>query len=113
MSLDAALDAVPDRTDSQLGFEGPEGGCHLGKLHVLPPERVGIHGIEIGAQEIGALAQLGSPQARLIPRPQQLAAPMFDRAEHRPALRIAFFAPTEPTRDFACVLDSAAEHTTA
>ena len=73
MSLDAALDVVPDRTDSQFAFEGTEGGFHFGKLHVLTPEGVGIHGIEIGAQQIGTLAQLGSPQARFIPRPQQLA----------------------------------------
>jgi hypothetical protein len=67
MGLDAALDAVPDRTDGQFAFEGSEGGFHFGELHVLIPEGVGIHGIEIGAQEIGALAQLGSSQARLIP----------------------------------------------
>ena len=32
MSLDAALDVVPDRTDSQFAFEGTEGGFHFGKL---------------------------------------------------------------------------------
>ena len=55
MGLDAALDVVPDRTDSQLAFEGTKGSFHFGKLHVLTPEGVGIHGIEIGAQQIGAL----------------------------------------------------------
>ena len=68
MGLDAALDVVPDRTDGQFAFEGSESGFHLSKLDVLTPEGVGIHGIEISAQQIGALAQLGSPQARLIPR---------------------------------------------
>ena len=50
MGLDAALDAVPDRTDGQLAFEGSKGGFYFGKLHVLTPEDIGIHGIEIGAQ---------------------------------------------------------------
>ena len=49
MGLDAALDAVPDWTDGQFAFEGSEGGFHFGELHVLTPEGVGIHGIEIGA----------------------------------------------------------------
>ena len=57
MSLDAALDAVPDRTDGQFALESPEGGFYFGELHVLTPESVGVHGIEIGAQEIGALTQ--------------------------------------------------------
>ena len=50
-------------------FESPEGGFYFGELHVLTPESVGVHGIEIGAQEIGALTQLGSAQTRLVPRP--------------------------------------------
>ena len=67
MSLDPTLDVVPDWTDGQFAFEGSKGSFHFGELHLLTPEGVGIHGIEIGAQQIGALAQLGSPQARLIP----------------------------------------------
>ena len=73
MGLDATLDAVPDRTDGQFTFKGTEGGFHFGKLHVLTPEGVRVHRIEIGAQQIGALAQLGSPQTRFIPGPQQPA----------------------------------------
>jgi hypothetical protein len=38
MGLDAALDAVPDRTDGQFAFERSEGGFHFGKLHVLAPK---------------------------------------------------------------------------
>ncbi len=79
MSFDAALDAVPDRTDGQFAFEGTEGGFDFGKLHVLTPEGIRIHGIQIGAQQIGALTQLGSPQARLIPRPQQSATALLNR----------------------------------
>ena len=74
MGLDAALDVVPDGTEGQFTFEGSEGGFHFGQLHVLVPEGIGVHGIEIGAQEIGALAQLGSPQTRFIPRPRELIA---------------------------------------
>ena len=42
MSLDAALDAVPDRTDGQFALESPEGGFYFGELHVLTPESVGV-----------------------------------------------------------------------
>ena len=91
MGFDAALEAVPDWTDGQFAFEGSKGGFHFGQLHVLVPECIGVHGIEIGAQEIGALAQLGSPQARFIPRPGELATSMFHRAEHGPALGITLF----------------------
>src|SRR6266403_2281676 len=113
MGLDAALDAVPDRTDSQFAFEGTESGFHLSKLDVLTPEGVGIHGIEIGAQQIGALTQLGSPQAGLVPRPQQPAAAVLDRAEHRPALGVTLFEAAEPTLDFARVLEPSAGHNAA
>ena len=112
MGLDAALDVVPDRTDGQFAFEGSESGFHFSKLDVLTPEGVGIRRIEIGAQEIGALTQLGSSQARLIPRPQQLAAAVFNRAEHGPALGITLFETAKPTLDFARVLESSARHNT-
>jgi hypothetical protein len=49
MGLDATLDAMPDQANGQLAFEGPEGRVDFGKLHVLTPKRVGIHGIEISA----------------------------------------------------------------
>jgi hypothetical protein len=104
---------VPDWTDSQFAFEGPEGCFHFGELHVLAPEGVGVHGIEIGAQKIGALAQLGSPQARLIPRPLQLGTLMFDRAKHGPALGITLFETAKPTLDFACVFEPSLGHNTA
>ena len=113
MGLDAALDVVPDRTDGQFAFEGSEGGFYFGKLHILTPEGVGIHGIEIGAQQIGALAQLGSPQTRLIPRPQQPAAAVFNRAEHGPALGITLFETAKPTFDFARVLKPSARYNAA
>ena len=113
MGLDAALDAVPDRADGQFAFEGSKGGFHFGKLDVLTPEGVGIHGIEIGAQQIGALTQLSPPQAGLVPRPQQPAAAVFDRAEHGPALRVMSFEPVEPTLDFARVLEHSAGHNAA
>src|SRR6267142_1678843 len=112
MSLDAALNAVPDRTDGHLAFEGTKGSFYFGKLHVLAPEGVGIHGIEIGAQQIGALAQLGSPQARLIPRPQQPATAVLDRTEHGPALGITLFEAAEPTLDFAGVFEPSTSHNT-
>ena len=35
MSLDAALDAVPDGTDGQFALESPEGGFYFGELHVF------------------------------------------------------------------------------
>src|SRR4029077_6211828 len=108
MGLDAALDVVLDRTDSQLAFEGTKGSFHFGKLHVLTPEGVGIHGIEIGAQQISALTQLGSPQARLVPRPQEPAAAVFNHAEHGPAFGITFFQTAKPTLDFTRVLESPA-----
>ena len=110
MGLDAALDAVPDGTDDQFALESPEGGFYFGELHVLTPESVGVHGIEIGAQEIGALTQLGCAQTSLIPRPQELAPSMFHRAEHGPALGITLFEPAKPALDFACVLESSAGH---
>ena len=61
MSLDAALDTVPDGTDGQFAFEDAEGGFHFGKLHILTPEGVRIHGIEIGAQQVCEKAEAGSP----------------------------------------------------
>src|SRR5258705_10349667 len=112
MSLDTALYAVPDRTDGQFAFEGTEGGFDFGKLHVLTPKGIRIHGIEIGAQQIGALAQLGSPQARLIPRPQQPATALLDRTEHGPALGITLFEATEPTLDFVGVFEPSTSHNT-
>jgi hypothetical protein len=112
MGLDAALDAVPDRTDGQFAFEGSESGFHFSKLDVLTPEGIGIHGIEIGAQQIGALTQLGSPQARFIPRPQQPATAVIDRAEHGPALWVALFETAKPTLDFARVLEPSAGYDT-
>src|SRR5512134_2093566 len=105
MGFDTALDAMPDRTDGQFAFEGPEGGFYFGQLHVLAPERIGIHGIKIGAQQIGALAQLGSPKACLIPGPPQAAPAMCDFAEHRPGLRITLFETSKATLDFPCVLE--------
>ncbi|MGB7836829.1 MAG: hypothetical protein WBL40_01835 [Terrimicrobiaceae bacterium] len=80
MGQDAALDAMPNRTDGQFAFEGPEGCFKFCKLNVLTPKGIRVHGIEISAQQIGALTQLGSPQACLIPRPQQAAAAVFDFA---------------------------------
>jgi hypothetical protein len=74
----------------------------------LTPEGVGIHGIEIGAQQIGALTQFGAPQACLIPRPQQPAAAVFNHAEQGPAFGITFFETPKPTFDFARVLESPA-----
>ena len=50
MGLDAALDALPARTDGPFAFEGSESGFHFSKLDILTPAGVGIHGIEIGAQ---------------------------------------------------------------
>src|SRR4249919_2458851 len=114
MSLDATLDAVPDWTNGQFTFEGSEGSFHFGQLHVLVPEGIGVHGsIEIGAQEIGALAQLGSPQARFIPRPGELATSMFNRAEHGPALGITLFESAESTPDFGRVLEAPASYNAA
>lgn len=37
MGLDAALGAVPDRTDGHFAFEDMKGSFHLGKLHVATP----------------------------------------------------------------------------
>ena len=98
---------------AKFAFEGSKGGFHFGQLHVLVPECIGVHGIEIGAQEIGALAKLGSPQARFIPRPGELATSMFNRAEHGPTLGITLFESAESALDFARVLEASASDNAA
>ncbi len=76
MGLDAALDTVPDRTDGQFAFEGSEGGFHFGKLHVLTPKGVGVHGIEIGAQDIGAWRSLATRRRALFQDHDKPATPI-------------------------------------
>src|SRR5437016_4709940 len=43
----------------QIGFEAAEGGFNLGQLHIEFPELFWIVSVEIGAQQIMAIARLG------------------------------------------------------
>ena len=114
MGQDAALDAMPNRTDGQFAFEGPEGCFKFCKLNVLTPKGIRVHGIEISAPANRR------PDAGLAPRRRALfqdhnrrPLAVFDFAKHRPGLGITLFETTKSTFDFACIFEPSASHNAA
>ena len=65
MSLDAALDTVPDGTDGQFAFEDAEGGFHFGKLHILTPEGVRMMGSRLVRSKLAPWRSL-APRRRAL-----------------------------------------------
>ncbi len=68
MGLDAVLELMEQRPTRQLAFQGAEGAFGLGQLDVLRPRFLRGLSLEIGAQQIRALARI-APDAPLLDQP--------------------------------------------